>query len=427
MIKRWLITFGVAWLLGCAVTVLLAWCCTVRGGSDGDSETPETPTWPAPTPEGWPSRPVDGERLNRSSIFGGIDFESAAGYTEDSYMMSYHMQVARTGWPFRAMRSVSWYISEWDGGEDSYESEPFVGGISLAPHRTRSSIYTPYFDSMAPVHLPAAPMWPGFAANSAFAAGLILAIASLFRFGTLQRSRSRRVAAVWIVRMLAIGALASIVTALAMWTRWQMQVPLHPLSDDWGSYRVAESGPLGLGDIRSLEWPATPPTTWPARPNVFRHYGDWYGVTAYAYLDDRETFLGRSPGIEYERFNATVDQVGWPMRCLEAIDFVEIKRDLTWTRTVGPMGIELPLHSSAPWPGQAGAVLPLGPIWLGLLANTLFYAYLIALPVLSIRAVRVVRRRRRGACESCGYSRAGLAPEAACPECGAVASITVSS
>ncbi len=421
MIKRWLITFAVAWLLGCVVTVLVAWCCTVRGGFDGDSETLETPTWPAPTPEGWPSRPVDGERLNRSSIFDGINFESAAGYTEDSYMMSYHMQVARTGWPFRAMRTVSWYISEWDGGDESYESEPFVGGISVAPHRTRSSIDTPYYDSMAPMHLPAAPLWPGFVANSALAAGLILAIASLFRSGTPQRarSRSRHVATVWIVRMLAMGALASIVIALAMWSRWQMQVPPHPLSDDWGSYHVAESGQLGLGDIRSLEWPTMPPTSWPARPNVFHHYGDWYGVTEYGYLDDRDSVPSGAPDIEHDRFASTVVQAGWPMRCLEAIDFVEIKRDLTWTRTVGPMGIELPLHSSETWPGEAGAVLPLGPIWLGLATNTLFYAYLIALPMLSIRAARIVRRRRRGACESCGYSRAGIDAPTPCPECGA--------
>lgn len=32
------------------------------------------------------------------------------------------------------------------------------------------------------------------------------------------------------------------------------------------------------------------------------------------------------------------------------------------------------------------------------------------------------RRRRAGHCHSCGYDRRGLAPDARCPECGAVAS-----
>jgi Zn finger protein HypA/HybF involved in hydrogenase expression len=34
--------------------------------------------------------------------------------------------------------------------------------------------------------------------------------------------------------------------------------------------------------------------------------------------------------------------------------------------------------------------------------------------------VRLVRRRRRGLCPSCGYDRRGLAPDANCPECGNV-------
>ena len=31
---------------------------------------------------------------------------------------------------------------------------------------------------------------------------------------------------------------------------------------------------------------------------------------------------------------------------------------------------------------------------------------------------RLLRRRRVGACEACGYDRRGLAGDAACPECG---------
>lgn len=66
-----------------------------------------------------------------------------------------------------------------------------------------------------------------------------------------------------------------------------------------------------------------------------------------------------------------------------------------------------------------GPALPLRPIWPGLIINTLFYAalswslWLIPLPL------RRARRRRRNLCLRCGYPRAGIAAEVACPECGA--------
>lgn len=60
-------------------------------------------------------------------------------------------------------------------------------------------------------------------------------------------------------------------------------------------------------------------------------------------------------------------------------------------------------------------VVPTGPIWLGLAANTVVYA----LPILVLWAgpglVRGAIRRRRGRCERCGYELAGLDR---CPECG---------
>lgn len=60
--------------------------------------------------------------------------------------------------------------------------------------------------------------------------------------------------------------------------------------------------------------------------------------------------------------------------------------------------------------------IPLRPIWPGLLANTLFYAALVFLPLAGLRLARSRRRRRRGLCVACGYELGhGIA---VCPECG---------
>ncbi len=67
--------------------------------------------------------------------------------------------------------------------------------------------------------------------------------------------------------------------------------------------------------------------------------------------------------------------------------------------------------------------IPYGPIWLGLTANTFFYAAT-AFPMLWLagacrRRLRHRRRRRRNRCIHCNYDRTGLAdPTQPCPECG---------
>lgn len=54
------------------------------------------------------------------------------------------------------------------------------------------------------------------------------------------------------------------------------------------------------------------------------------------------------------------------------------------------------------------------PLWIPLLLTLVPYLIL-------ARADRIAAKRERvGTCPKCGYSRAGLAPDAACPECGKV-------
>ena len=69
-----------------------------------------------------------------------------------------------------------------------------------------------------------------------------------------------------------------------------------------------------------------------------------------------------------------------------------------------------------------GWAIPIRPLWPGLMMNTIVYAVLAWTLWSALRMPRAYRRRRRqkrNQCLACGYSRAGLAESAACPECGA--------
>lgn len=66
-----------------------------------------------------------------------------------------------------------------------------------------------------------------------------------------------------------------------------------------------------------------------------------------------------------------------------------------WSRSLGLIHVQVPL-----WAPFLLAATPAFFLWRG--------------------DVRTARRRRAGRCLSCGYDRRGLAPDAKCPECGAV-------
>lgn len=64
---------------------------------------------------------------------------------------------------------------------------------------------------------------------------------------------------------------------------------------------------------------------------------------------------------------------------------------------------------------RSSGAIPIDPILLGLLYNTLIYAAALVIP-LSFFPVRRWRRRRRGRCVRCNYDLRGI--DGACPECG---------
>lgn len=84
-------------------------------------------------------------------------------------------------------------------------------------------------------------------------------------------------------------------------------------------------------------------------------------------------------------------------------------------------GLRLPINDpKSVWYAAppAPTALPYRPIWLGLVVDTVFFAAVWVVVLTGAPWVRRRMRRRRGACEGCGYAMEGLKAGTVCPECG---------
>lgn len=127
-------------------------------------------------------------------------------------------------------------------------------------------------------------------------------------------------------------------------------------------------------------------------------------------VEPDETF--EAPG-----WTQRVIRAGWPYYATECHDPPKVRHPhpggVLWNGKSGSISIVNP----TPYTGIYWhyATLPVRPIPLGILKNTVFWIVALWLPFVVVRGFRNVRRHLLGMCIACGYP-VGIMPR--CPECG---------
>lgn len=143
-----------------------------------------------------------------------------------------------------------------------------------------------------------------------------------------------------------------------------------------------------------------------AQPGVYHLPGGGRMITnpLISSYDPRLPALRRTPAPGFDIIEAY--SAGWPMHAAHSLAHIEAHPG-TARREHGLLRFTVL---------GKGFVLPVLPIWTGLLGNTLLFGGTLLLAWWIFRGRRLAKRRARGECLACGYTLDGDMER--CPECG---------
>ncbi len=275
------------------------------------------------------------------------------------------------------------------------------------------------------------PLPLGFVVNSA--------CASLFVFGLARARRMRRLA----VRMPVSGRVAVIIAcaiglnvtvSLGLWVKWQFATqPRKTTPLRYQKWKSADSEVLSFQN-NGARCAAKVPSTWPQSPSWIGFGGEALGVRTYELTSHgipsaawAWLYVTWGPGASDRHQSMNVVQAGFPLPALQSEELIEVQgrtsnsAEDVWLqrgpieRRGGMWNVKLPGAPAPTWEADPSAIIPVRPLWLGFVVNTMLFACVLALLAWMPSGVRVWMRRRKGRCVLCGYE---LGSSERCSECG---------